>query len=86
MKMKYEKPLIAVENYMLSQTIADCGTKIGFSNSYCILTDSDADKYPGIKSLAAIGYFTDACDFQANIKDPYDGICYHGQAATLFTS
>lgn len=88
MKKKYEKPLIAVENYVLTQTIADCGVKIGFADRYCVIDDNDAPR--GFRDLASIGYFTasgSGCFFEpSSNQDGYDKICYHTQAAMLFTS
>ena len=86
MKKKYEKPLIAVENYVLTQTIADCGVKIGFADSDCVIDDNDAPR--GFRDLANIGYFTaSGCDYEPpSNPDGYDKICYHTQAAMLFTS
>ena len=84
MKKKYEKPLIAVENYVLSQAIASCETKIGFVNSACVLNDVDAPD--GYRNLARIGYFTEVCDLQPEITDPNDGICYHTSANAMFQS
>ena len=86
MKKKYEKPLIAVENYVLTQTIADCGVKIGFADSDCVIDDNDTPR--GFRDLASIGYFTaSGCRFElSSNEDGYDKICYHTQAAMLFTS
>lgn len=85
MKMKYEKPLIAVEKYALTQTIASCSTKIGFEDSGCVLNDPDAPD--GFRNLAGIGYFVDeVCSFVPNIKDERDNICYHTSANAMFTS
>ena len=81
---KYEKPLIAVENYVLSQAIASCETKIGFVNSACVLNDVDAPD--GYKRLANIGYFTGVCVLQPIGMDPNDGICYHTSANAMFQS
>ena len=83
---KYEKPLIAVENYVLSQAIASCEIKIGFVNSACVLNDVDAPD--GCKRLAGIGYFTadGKCTYQPNITDVYDNICYHTSANAMFQS
>lgn len=84
MKKKYEKPLIAVENYVLSQAIASCETKIGFVNSACVFNDEDAPD--GYRHLAGIGYFTEACELQPKITDQNDGICYHTSANAMFQS
>lgn len=84
MKKTYEKPLIAVENYMLSQTIATCDVRIGFDNSACVIDDQDAPN--DFRNLAYTGVFTDKCDLEPNIGDKYDNICYHTSAAAMFTS
>ena len=84
MKKKYEKPLIAVENYVLSQAIASCETKIGFVNSTCVQNDVDAPD--GYRNLAGIGYFTEVCEFQPKITDQNDNICYHTSANAMFQS
>ena len=86
MKKKYEKPLIAVENYVLSQAIASCETKIGFVSSACVFDDEDAPD--GFRNLAGIGCFTadGKCTYQPNIKDVYDNICYHTSANAMFQS
>lgn len=86
MKKKYEKPLIAVENYVLSQAIASCSTRIGFNSSACVFDDVDAPA--GFRNLAGIGYFTadGKCTSQPNITDVYDNICYHTSANAMFQS
>ena len=84
MKKKYEKPLIAVENSVLSQAIASCSTRIGFNSSACVFDDEDAPD--GFRNLAHIGCFTEVCKFQPEITDPNDGICYHTSANAMFQS
>lgn len=84
MKKIYEKPLIAIENYVLSQTIASCETKIGFSNSDCVSADDDAPD--GFRNLAGSGFFTGECTYEPDVEDPNDSICYHTSASLMFTS
>ena len=62
MKLKYEKPLAAVERYELSQSIAGCITKIGPNGSNsCIRTDPDTP--PQMRQMAIAGWFADyTCD------------------------
>lgn len=86
MKKKYEKPLIAVENYVLSQAIASCSTRIGFNSSPCVFDDEDAPD--GFRNLAGIGYFTadGKCYFKPKITDMFDSICYHTSANPMFQS
>ncbi len=79
MKLPYEKPQVAVENYILSQTVAACNVKIGFSGRQCIIDDEDMLKYPTTLSFAYGGLFLtkpDCTDVATN-ADVYDGLCYH---------
>ncbi len=82
MKMKYEKPMIAVENFELSQAIAACVTKISFNNHICVQEDPDAMEFWG---LAHQGYFTENCKFSADSPEN-DSICYHSAVSLIFTS
>ena len=83
MKRKYVTPAIAMEYYNLSQTIAGCATKIGFSNSECVLNDPDSTA--GMKDFAMEGYFAaGGCEQPA--MDGYDIICYHTNAQAAFNS
>ena len=86
MKMKYEKPMVAVEHYELSQSIASCVIKIGPNGSNnCIRTDADTP--PQMRSWAASGWFVDnTCGAMVNIGQTFDGICYHTQASATFQS
>lgn len=85
MKKQYEKPMIAVEYYQLTQSIASCSTKIGFLDSECVLKDPDA--VPQMKDLAGIGFFVDGhCDIFPEGTDGADGICYHTSANAAFNS
>ena len=85
MKKQYEKPMLAVEYYQLSQSIAACVTKIGFLDSGCVKNDPDAtDK---MKDLAWSDFFTEGgCkDFPTGM-DENDSICYHTNANAAFNS
>ncbi|MDD6175792.1 MAG: hypothetical protein PUC59_08565, partial [Firmicutes bacterium] len=74
MKKQYEKPMLAVEYYMLSQSIAACATKIGFQNSECVIKDPDATNT--MKDLASSDYFVEvACAAPPTGMDQYDSIC-----------
>ena len=86
MKIQYQKPLVAVEYFQLSQSIAACITKIGFLNAECIIKDENAPFR--MKDMADIGYFLDIhnCDFAAEEMDLGDGICVHTSANATFTS
>ena len=84
MKMKYEKPQVAVEYYELSQSIAACITKIGLLNSECVLRDPDAPRR--MKEMALNYWFTAACDLYATGTDQADGVCFHTSANAAFSS
>ena len=72
MKKVYEKPMLAVEYYQLTQTIAACETKISMLNSECVINDSDSTDI--MKDLAWGGWFADASN------------CYHTNASASFAS
>ena len=86
-KLKYEKPLIAVEQYALSQAIASCPTQIGYNDYVCIATDDDVP--PEMQSLAAVGAFgIGRCndDWASMGLDEYEGVCYHKSVNFMFNS
>ena len=86
MKMKYEKPMLAVEYYELTQSIAACVTNIGFMSAECVQNDDDATDQ--MKNLAWSGFFTDTinCALSADEMDGYDSICYHTNINAAFSS
>lgn len=86
MKRKYVVPVISIEHYELTQSIASCATKIGFKNSECVKNDPDAPA--GMKDIAHEGYFISlACTEEwVENKNNYDIICYHTNAQAAFTS
>jgi hypothetical protein len=95
MKMKYEKPMVAVDQFKLSQAIAGCSISVGFTDSLCFLTSNEVPA--ATKNLAAMGYFTaDGCgmiidagitfDKNGNPTNNYDGICIHTQVNGAITS
>lgn len=89
MKMKYEKPMVAVERYALSQSIASCAVKVGINGSnQCIIDNGQS--LGGMWSMAyAAGYFasvTGGCQNIANIGQDFGGVCYHTQANAAFVS
>lgn len=87
MKKKYVAPTIVVEHYELTQTIANCKTKIGFGDQLCVINDKDST--PELKTIAGL-YFTDGyCNRVPNEGEEIygtDGICYHTNANSAFTS
>lgn len=88
MKMKYEKPLVAVERYELSQSIASCAIKVGPNGSNGCIKDN-GQGLGGMWSMAYAGYFasvTGGCDWVASIGQDFSGVCYHTQANAAFVS
>lgn len=85
MKLRYEKPAIAVERYELSMAISGCSTKIGFLDSACVYNDPDAPVE--MRSLAVAQWFTNGkCDNVVKGGQSSDGICYHTNANATFPS
>lgn len=83
MKMKYEKPMVAVDLYELSQSIAGCMIKVGMTDSGCFLNDPDVP--PEMKSFAAQGWFVEGNCMTHTVAGTtydgvYDGMCFHTQA------
>lgn len=84
MKMKYEKPVVAVDRYELSQAIAGCSIRVNSADSLCFLKDPDV---PGIaKSYAANGWFVEGCVLTTIAGMNYDGMCYHTQVNAALKS
>lgn len=86
MKKLYEKPMLVVERYELTQTIANCSIKIGFLDSACVKNDSSATDE--MKSLAWSNWFTTAggCTKTVTGGSSDDGICYHTNINAAFNS
>ena len=86
MKIPYEKPMMAIERYALTQSIADCAKKIGFMDSACVLKDPDSTGE--MKDLAydngfLAGYCSDPVE---GGQDDSDGVCYHTLTTIAFNS
>ena len=85
MKKRYVTPIITVEHYELTQSIAACETKIGFLDSDCVKNDPDATNQ--MKDLAWVGFFTDgSCEVYPEGMDGSDSICYHTNTNATFNS
>ena len=85
MKKKYEAPSISIEYFEMTQSIANCATKIGFLNSECVKKDPDATNQ--MKDLAWAEYFNDGyCELYPEGQDKNDRICYHTNANAAFNS
>ena len=83
MKKPYQKPLLAVEHYSLTQSIASCsGIKINFLDSECVIKDTDSTNM--MLNWAYRGGFLD-CEIDMSGYQ-YDGVCYHTSVNAAFTS
>ena len=86
MKKHYEKPLVAIEYFELTQTIASCNIKIGFLDSACVRNDPDATSE--MKNLAMQFYFASGTCAKSYGPgaNPNDGVCYHTNLNAAFNS
>ena len=85
MRVKYEKPLVAVERYELSQTISACAIKINNTNNACVLNDPDSPWEMLGLAINFPNYFGSGCK-NVNYGSTSTGICYHTNANATFTS
>lgn len=94
MKLSYQKPMVAVEHFSLSQSIAGCTIKIGFGSNACVQGDSDTP--PEMMSIAVRNplYFAEGCTEGGQLDVinndipgvPKTKLCYHTQTNATFTS
>ena len=85
MKKKYERPVIEMERFQLSQQISSCGAiRINLTNAACVLESASATDE--MKSLAHVGFFMDGCDLQATGMEDNDGICVMTNVNVAFSS
>lgn len=85
MRMKYEKPMVAVECYEFSQAISACSTRIGLLNSACVYKDADAPAE--MRALAINDWFTSGNCLNVMVSgETNDGICFHTNANAAFKS
>lgn len=84
MKKQYQKPLLVVEHYSLTQTVASCsGIKINVASRECVLADPDSTNM--MINLAYRNGFLNPCD--TNLSGTrYDGVCYHTNINAAFSS
>lgn len=86
---KYEKPIVLIEHYALTQTIAAC-TGIKILSPSGIVTSADVMKNPDstiiMKTFARQGGFLGGCEWNLTGETGNDGICYHTNINAAFTS
>lgn len=93
MKMKYEKPMVAVDRYELSQSIAGCeNIKVSYTDSGCFLLDPDVPFILKSHAMGNLWFADDTCGnvvVEGEVLDGgavYDGFCYHTQANSVLVS
>lgn len=92
MKLNYQKPVVAVEHFELSQSIAACTIKIGFANNACVQMDEHTPLEMFSIAVTNPMYFAGGCteaghfDVINNDIVPKDDLCYHTQTNATFTS
>lgn len=86
MKRNYVTPMIAVEHYDLTQSIAACVVKINIKSSDCVLNDPDGEGH--MADMAEIGWFAAGhCIDEWTIDmDSNNGVCYHTNTNQTFAS
>lgn len=86
-KKPYIKPEVFVENFLISESIANCDTMVTAADRMCLPADivdgSDPDDIMGNV------FITDwnGCDMKATEGEDYNGYCYHTlDGSVIFTS
>lgn len=84
MKKQYQKPMLSVEFYALTQSVSSCnGISINAVNSTCVLEDPDSTNM--MINWASHGGFLSPC--LRNLSGyQYDGVCYHTSINAAFSS
>ena len=87
--MKYEKPIVAVDLYELTQSIAGCTITVSFTDSGCFLNSPNVP--PEMKAFAANGWFVESNCLIHTVAGTtydvvYDGMCFHTPANGALTS
>ncbi len=86
MKMKYQKPLVAVEHYKLSQSIAACAIQINSLDNVCVRNDDDTPQQVRDSAFVFPELFSTPCEENAAHIQDNDSICYHTAISACFTS
>lgn len=85
MKKKYERPVIEMEHFQLTQQIASCGAvKINLTNGACVLASPSATEE--LRRLALAGFFMEGCDMIATGMEDSDGVCVMTNVNVAFSS
>lgn len=83
MRKTYEKPRIAIEDFVLNQFIAgSCSVKTNGKEQSEWYGELD----PFTQAAVDAGQFADVIGCERNADDDNDTLCYHTQGSPLFTS
>lgn len=89
MKKSYDKPRVAIEDFVLNQFIAgSCSVKTNLRDS-CYADNRDtwfSQLDPFTQAAINAGQFADTLGCSLNADDDNDTICYHTQGSPLFQS
>lgn len=89
MKRQYSKPMLSLDFYSLTQTVASCSIKIFRDKNLTVAQRvmADPDATLEMKNLARIGGFIDdACTLSVDYLKTNDGTCYHTNVNGSFSS
>lgn len=84
MKKPYQKPMLAVEYYSLTQSVSSCsGIKINFVDTTCVLRDPDSTNE--MRNWAFHKGFLNTCAINMTGYET-DTMCYHTSINAAFSS
>lgn len=84
MKKQYQKPMLSVENYALTQSVSACsGIRINSLDTQCVIMDPDSTN--AMRNWAERGGFLVDCIRDLS-GDKYDSVCYHTNINAAFSS
>ncbi len=85
MKKAYNKPIVLMESFGVTQMLSNCTLRIGFQDENCVLNDTDSTD--DMKILAWNSYFNaGACAWYPQDQDFEEGVCYHTSVNLAFSS
>ena len=86
-KKQYIKPALLVENFLLSEAIANCGVNINATTVGCLddaIREEGGDIWPGFTDNTFVSELS--CIEEGTEGDIFNGICYHTTSDLIFGS
>lgn len=84
MKKQYERPVIEMESFKITQQITSCGAlKINLTDAACVLSSPATEE---MHRLALAGCFLDGCILPVHGMDMGDGYCVMTNVNVAFSS